>query len=187
MGKLKRMEYVPFLRHLKNYTAWKWRERRLKAYNITYVEEGIAANNANSYKTFAYHFDQHKLDGKQFIFKMDVEGAEYEVFANDSIYSYLRNAIQVIIEFHYLADKIEEAETILKRLSSTHSLIHIHSNNHANFFQYQGRLIPGAIEVTLLSNGYIAYKRYSTAGYPVPGLDHPCDRRQKDEVLDFFY
>lgn len=180
-------QLIPFLRHLKNRIVWVSREKTLKSSGITFVEEGIADKDSAQYKSLAYHFKKYGLTDKKIILKIDVEGAEYPVFNDPATYPLLSNAIQILLEFHELSSHMPELEKIMNRLSETHSLIHIHANNHGGNFTYQGKSIPDAIEATFLHNKYLPKKEYSTAAYPVPGLDQPCDKRKKDEILDFFY
>jgi hypothetical protein len=182
-----RGQIIPFLRYAKNYLVWTVKEKKLPNYKISFYEEGISATDTPDYKTFNFHFNQHKLKDKKFIFKIDVDGAEYEVFNDKSIYLLLQNAVQIYIEFHSLDEKLEQVAEIITNLESTHSLIHIHANNYADTFIYQGRTIPKVIEVSFLLNTYITDKHLSTAGYPVEGLDRPCDSSKEDIVLDFFH
>jgi hypothetical protein len=185
--KLGKGQMIPFLRHLKNRIKWISVERSLKSANITFVEEGIADQDSDLYKSLAYHFQKYDLADKQIILKIDVEGAEYPVFNDPATYPLLANTIQVLLEFHEASSKMPELLTIMNRLSETHSLIHIHANNHAPNFSYQGKSVPDAFEATFLHNKYLPTREYTTAAYPLPGLDQPCDRRKPDVVLDFFY
>ena len=185
--KLKKGEIVPFLRHVKNYLYWIFEESTLKASNINFIQEGIANSDNVQYKSLAYHFKKYNVADKKIIFKIDVEGAEYPVFNDPAVYSMLHNAIQIIAEFHDLRNQIEPVINIMNKLSETHSLIHIHSNNHAGTFKYNGKDVPEAIEVTFLLNKYLSEKKYTDEVYPVPGLDAPCDRKKPDIPLTFFY
>ncbi|MES2268328.1 MAG: hypothetical protein V4520_16315 [Bacteroidota bacterium] len=185
--KLFKGEFIPFLRHLKNYMVWKKTEATLPKYNIKFIEEGINDEDIADYKTFKYHYDQYNLAGKKIIFKLDVEGFEYQVFKDKTIYPLLANAIQIYIEFHDVERKIEEVADIITTLQQTHSLVHIHANNHAEFFNYNGKMVPEVMEVTFVLNDYLPTKNLSTTPYPVEGLDRSCDRLKEDVVLDFFY
>lgn len=187
LAKLFKGKLIPFLRHLKNFCKWPLQERILNKYKIEFIEEGISDKDSNYYKTFRYHFNKYKLSGKKIIFKLDVEGAEYPVFSDGSIYSYLSDAVQIYIELHDLTHNLENVANIISNLKKTHSLIHIHANNHDDVFEYKGKYIPNTIEVSFLHNSYIPSKNLSTASYPIPGLDQSCDRLKKDIVLDFFY
>ena len=186
-GRLKEGGLIPFLRHAKNYLKWFFQERGLKNYKINFIEEGIAAVDAPEYKTLAYHFQKYELFDKKIILKIDVEGSEYAIFNDMSVYQLLPNAIQILLEVHLIEKNIENLIAIMQRIEKTHSLIHIHSNNHAGTFKYNGKNVPEAMEVTFLLNEYIPEQKPSDKAYPVKGLDQPCDRRKEDILLDFFY
>lgn len=187
LGKLTRGEFIPFLRHVKNYMVWMFKEGTLERDKIEFVEEGIADKNAKQYKTLAYHLEQYGLSDKKIILKMDVEGAEYPVLNDVAIYPLFGNVIQFIVEFHDVNTNMDNMFSIMNNLSKTHSLIHIHSNNHAGTFNYNGKNVPLALEATFLLNEYLPKKELAATTYPIEGLDQPCDRLKEDIVLDFFY
>lgn len=185
--KLKAGQIIPFLRHLKNRVTWGWREKQLRRYRIKIFEEGIASANSAKYKSLAYHYNKFGLYDKKIILKIDVEGAEYDVFSDQVVYKLLENCVQLIVEFHEISKNLEKLISIMEHISQTHSLIHIHHNNHTGTFIYEGKNVPDAIEVTFLSNDYIPEKKYSTVTYPIAGLDSPCHKHKRDIALDFFY
>ncbi|HWD88593.1 MAG TPA: hypothetical protein VG367_10735 [Mucilaginibacter sp.] len=185
--KIKTGQVIPFLRHIKNRVAWIFEQAKLKRYRIRFYEEGIALSDSGKYKSLSYHYDKFDLYNKKIILKMDVEGAEYEVFDDTSVFKLLGNCLQVIIEFHDVSKNLERLISFMERISKTHSLIHIHSNNHTGTFTIGGKNIPDTIEMTLLLNEYVPERNYSKASYPIPGLDHPCHKLKPDIALDFFY
>lgn len=187
ISKLFKRQIKPFLRHLKDFLYWPIEEKKLHKYKIRFVKEGILDKDLDQYKTLRYHFNKYNLSNKKFIFKLDVEGAEYPVFSDESIYGYLSNAIQIYIEFHYLSDNLERVSKIISKLKKTHSLIHIHANNRADYFEYAGKNVPNAIEVSFVNNDYLPTKIYANTSYPIAHLDNPCDRLKEDIILDFFY
>jgi hypothetical protein len=178
---------IPFLRHAKKYVQWFFKEKNLKKYQINFIEEGIAAVDTPNYKTLAYHFKKYDLYDKKIILKIDVEGSEYAIFNDVSVFELLPNAIQILMEVHLIERNIENLVEIMHRIEKTHSLIHIHSNNHVGTFKYKGKNVPEAMEVTFLLNEYISEQQPSDRAYPVKGLDQPCDRLKEDILLDFFY
>jgi len=185
--KLKKGQLIPFLRHLKNYSEWFFKERTLKRYKIQFVQEGISDKNSGEYKSLGYHFSKYDLHDKRIILKIDVEGSEYPIFNDDKIYSILPNAVQILMEIHLIEKNIENLIDMMNKISKTHSLIHIHANNHVGTFKYHGKDVPEAVEVTFLLNEFLPEKIYSSSSYPVAGLDQPCDRLKEDISLDFFY
>ncbi len=139
------------------------------------------------YKSLATHFAEYGLFDKNIILKIDVEGAEYPVFKDPKVYGLLNNTIQIFMELHNIDRHLESLDYFMDNISKTHTLIHIHANNHAGTFQLDGKNVPETLEVTFLANKYIPNKEYATDKYPIAGLDQPCDRLKSDLVLDFFY
>ena len=185
--KLKKGDLINFLRHSKNYVSWFFREKGLKNYKINFIQEGIGITDSQDYKSLSYHFKKYDLYNKRVILKIDVEGAEYDIFNDNATYEILPNAIQILLEFHYIEKNIENLKEIIKNISKTHSLIHIHANNHAGTFKHEGKDVPEAMEITFILNTLLTDKVYSDASYPIPGLDQPCDRLKADLDLNFFY
>ncbi|HEY0057400.1 MAG TPA: hypothetical protein VGB63_18770 [Pedobacter sp.] len=174
------------LSELKYFTPWQFRRLTLKNFKITLIEEGLSDKNLGSYKTLAYHLKKYNLLDKKIMLKVDIEGAEYEVFADDSIYPYLENAVQLVLEFHDLKNNLHQVHAIITKLKTTHTLIHIHANNHGGYFDFNGKRVPELIELSYLRNTYIDAAIPSQANYPIPVLDQPSHKRKPDLKLDFF-
>ena len=89
---------------------------------------------------------------RNMILKMDVEGAEWEVFSSISE-EVLNQFDQIVAEFHGLLD-FNKREIILKSLKSINrnfQLVHIHGNNGDFFYPYNGFVVPNVIEVTYVN------------------------------------
>lgn len=184
--KIKKGEYKNTLKQLIQLLLWFSQEKNLKKHNIHFIEEGLSANNTKLYKSFEYHLSQYDLHNKKIFLKIDIEGGEYEILSKNNFYDNLNNVVQLIMEFHYAKENIEKISEIIKTLSNTHSLIHIHGNNIGGTFTYNGKQIPEVFEVTFLHNSYLHDKTLSVSDYPVKGLDYPCNRRKEDIKFDFF-
>lgn len=184
---IKKGEVIPFLRYSKNFFLWKFKQKTLKKYNINYIEEGISDTDTDDYKSLAYHLKKYGLTDKNIILKIDVEGAEYPVFSDPAVFGLLHNCIQLIVEFHNLNEHMDFMKGFMTHIAKTHSLIHIHSNNHAGTFKYKGKDVPETLEATFLLNKYLPNKELSKSPYPVPGLDAPSNKTKKDIELAFFY
>jgi hypothetical protein len=185
--KIKTGDIISFLRHVKNRITWTFEQSKLKRYRIKFFEEGIASVDSGKYKSLNYHYDKFDLHDKKIILKIDVEGSEYSVFADPSVYRLLGNCLQLIVEFHDVHENLEKLITFMENVSKTHSLIHIHSNNHTGTFMVDGKSIPDTMEMTLLLNEYVPEREYSRSTYPIRGLDRPCHKLKPDIALDFFY
>jgi len=189
IGYLKKGQFVQFARQVKNLFLWNFKKRSLINHKITFVEEGISGEDSRGrgvYKSLYTHFKEYNLFDKNIILKIDVEGAEYPVFNDPKVYNLLHNSIQILMELHNIEKNLANLEYFMDNLSKTHSLVHIHSNNHVGTFNYKGKNVPEALEVTFLLNKYLPNKEYSTDKYPIKGLDSPCYKTKPDLTLDFF-
>ena len=139
-----------------------------------------------SFRGYVYHLSKYNLKDKKVFLKIDIEDAEYDVFKDESFYKYFDNVVQLVIEFHRLNTRLGELAEIIKRLSRTHSLIHIHGNNIADTFSYDGKTVPVVVEAIFLHNSFIPDKVLSAESYPIKGLDLPCNKKWEDIPLDFF-
>jgi len=184
--KIKKGEYFNTFKQFIKLLLWLTREKNLKKHNIHFIEEGLSADNTESFKSFDYHLSRYNLEDKKIFLKIDIEGAEFDIFSQKKIYTNLNNVIQLVIEFHYAAENIEKISDIVNNISKTHSLIHIHGNNIGGTFAYNGKQVPQVFEVTFLHNSFLTDKTLSASDYPVKGLDYPCNRRKEDINLDFF-
>ena len=184
--KIKNGEYKETVKKIVQLLLWLSREADLKKHRILFIQEGLAAENTDSFKTFDYHLSKYKLTEKKVFLKIDIEGAEFEVFSKNDFYNNLNNVTQLVIEFHYAGKNLESIADIITKLSGTHSLIHIHGNNCGPTFTYNKKQIPEVFEVTFLHNSFLPEKILSASGYPIAGLDFPSTKKRKDIQLDFF-
>ena len=105
------------------------------------------------------HLDQEKM-----ILKMDVEGAEWDVFSSidDDTLSLFD---QIVIEMHWIwnfnfSDKILAS---LEKLNKNHQLVHIHGSNGSFAIPVGDRNIPNVIEATYVKKdgrGFESSKRF---------------------------
>jgi Methyltransferase FkbM domain len=187
IGYLKKGQFIQFMRQTKNLLLWVVKKNTLKNSKIEFVEEGIAPADSEKYKSMAWHFKKYGLSNKKIILKIDVEGAEYPVFNDPAVYDLLHNSIQILMELHDVEKNLPSLESFMDNISKTHSLIHVHANNHAETFRLNGKDVPQALEVTFLLNKYLPEKVLSTQTYPIKGLDQPCNKTKPDLALNFFY
>ncbi|MDQ2752332.1 MAG: FkbM family methyltransferase [Bacteroidota bacterium] len=185
-NELKGGEWYTGSKHIFRLIMWQLQEKNLPKYGIHFIEEGLAGSNSGLFKTLDYHLSKYNLLNKKFFLKIDIEGSEYDVLKEESFYNHVQNVVQMVFEFHYVKEKLPELAEIMKRLSQTHSLIHIHANNNAGTFDYNGKNVPEVLEVVFLHNSFLPQKELTQKSYPVEGLDFPCNWRRKDVVVDFF-
>ena len=118
--------------------------------------------------------------------KMDIEGGEFpwlHALSTDQ----LQHFQQIVIEIHGCNDDSWGASwndkmDCLKKLSTTHFLVHVHGNNHSGTRSYmikkedgssQEMIIPDVIELTYVRKSILDELPLNTTVFPIPGLDTP--------------
>jgi hypothetical protein len=105
------------------------------------------------------------------LLKVDIEGGEYTAF-NDIDLSLQTG---VLIEFHNLHESANRNRIIslLSNELKEFVLFHIHANNWTGTFNLDGIQFPQTIEVSLIHQSLIPYKKVDKASYPISELDFP--------------
>jgi len=122
------------------------------------------------------------------LLKIDIEGFEWEVFANTPSRVFNQFS-QVVAELHWLErigeyDFGERARRGISNLMSTHKLVHVHANNHAPWIVLGGVCLPCVIEITLARKDLGTFE-VSDEIFPTP-LDMPCHSQLADLYLGRF-
>lgn len=163
--------------------------------NCHYFREGISAEDrpSENLMSLATHVAQNGHESeKDMIFKMDVEGAEWEVLDKLDP-SLLRRFEQITLEWHYL-ERLEQGDSratfkaILTKLRQDFDLIHVHANSVIKLHMLFGS-IPSAryIELSFLRKG-IAKPEPWRKVIPTQ-LDRPnrfTNAVTQDHVLSFY-
>lgn len=91
------------------------------------------------------------MNEKHMILKMDIEGAEWDVFENEKENVFERFD-QLVFEIHNLlkTDKWGYYAKCLERLRRTHELVHIHANNVSRFALIDGLKLADCMELTYI-------------------------------------
>jgi len=128
------------------------------------------------------------LEQTNMLLKIDVEGAEWDVF--DALSHHLLARFdQIVVEFHgleYLGVRtfLDRAVRVFRTLTSYHEAIHIHANNYSEIAIIEGVPVPGVVEVTYaLRNRFTflpSHEMFPTA------LDQPCRPDRPDIFLGPF-
>lgn len=148
--------------------------------DVTYIKEGIGAVDAEPLFTLENHVNRFVPEGSNFILKMDVEGAEWEVLKTAD----LSRVSQLIIEFHDLQDDHWDA---IRKLNEKFHLVHIHGNNcHNQPWTYIDRvhMMPRYLECTYVRKDLVTVVP-STRQFPGP-LDRQCRKDVPELTLTFW-
>jgi len=172
-----------------------WKKKELRGKDILFVNEGISAKKAGKYDVLSSHLKRFGQTTGRLLLKLDVEGAEYEVFNCDATYDSLANVNQLLIEFHDLKNRLRNLYMILKRLSQDFEIIHIHANNAGHTFLLYDLVgdgntdkeLPDILEISLVRRELIHANDILGLPelYPVPDLDFPCDPFKADIKISF--
>ncbi|MCE0522569.1 MAG: FkbM family methyltransferase [Methylacidiphilales bacterium] len=97
--------------------------------------------------------EMNKHQGADLILKMDIEGAEWEVFAGIDP-DLLRVFRQIVVELHSLhrvaePDWHQQATSALTHLTRHHQVVHVHGNNLSSIVVAGDLRITESLEVTL--------------------------------------
>ncbi len=119
--------------------------------------------------------------------KMDIEGGEYPWLLAVNVET-LHKFKQIVIECHGINDdswgcRLSDKMNCLKKLNTTHYLVHAHGNNNSHVTDK----IPDVIELT-----YVNKKCFSSTpaknnkAFPIDKLDYPNNLNYKDHDLNFY-
>lgn len=126
-----------------------------------------------------YHVTKHNINSilpeDDFILKMDVEGAEWEILReiNDTTMEKMK---MLAIEFHfgnydcYTKNNPYDIIDVLTKLKNTHTLIHVHGNTNGGFVE--NMKLPAVLECCYVLNEY-ATNEIDMSEYPILDLDYP--------------
>jgi hypothetical protein len=156
-------------------------------YRTRFYNEGIAITKQVKYNTFANHLRRFGEENARVLLKIDIEGGEYDLFCDESFLGSLDKVVQIAIEFHDLERRIVDFRSILEVLSKQFSVVHLHANNYGGVFQNSGTLVPGTVELTLISNSYLKTQVPDTTPLPIRGLDYPNDKTADDIDLSSLF
>ena len=123
---------------------------------------------------------------KDIILKIDVEGAEWDVFSTISE-DVLKKFSQIAIELHWICNRIKNKEQYnqmiiaLDNLNKTHQVIHVHGNNYSRCELIGGVPVCQALEVTYIRKG--KYEFLNQKSEEAHRLDLPCYPKLPDYTL----
>ena len=117
--------------------------------DFTFCSLGLAGESKEKMITWPDFCKAKNLEGKKILLKVDIEGAEWESFANLQP-SDFDNVLCLIIEFHRLIH-LQEVPQQLKTfdlLNSSFVLNHCHANNNGYVYSNGSLFLPDVLECT---------------------------------------
>jgi len=148
---------------------------------IIFVKKNIGPVNSETITNLHEYIEPHN----DIFLKVDIEGHEFDslnTFSEDQF----KKIKQLVIEIHTPADidlfpeyfkglshiTNDSMFGLLKKINTTHTLVHIHGNNFCKRHSINDIVIPNVFECTFIRNDYIQEKITNKA--PVPtNLDMP--------------
>jgi hypothetical protein len=147
---------------------------------VEYIKEGIGPKDEDPLYTLETHVSRYVPEGSNFILKMDVEGAEWDVLRTAD----LSRVSQLIVEFHELQ---EDHSDVINKINEMFYLVHIHGNNcHNQPWMYIDRVhvMPRYLECTYVRKDLVTAVP-STQKFPGP-LDRKCRKDAPELNLNFW-
>jgi len=146
--------------------------------SITFIRKNISYFNSDMTTNLFDLFDRYH----QIFLKMDIESHEFRWLQTLSLQQ-LSKIKQIVIEFHFpFTDlfiqhfdaplPVYQKMDVLKKISTTHTLVHVHANNCCGTNLYNGIMVPNVFECTYVRNDIQQPERLNKEPLPTP-LDRP--------------
>lgn len=134
--------------------------------------------------SFSEQLERFQLKDKKVFLKVDIEGAEYEVFAD--ILSHAPNITGLVLEIHSLekAAFVRKAIHLLEEIEKNFVLVHIHGNNCSphrwRSFQVKSGELSSIMELTYINKNLLSGHSLSLQQkHPTP-LDMPNVSKKRE-------
>jgi len=135
---------------------------------ITYYSKYVTPGPTNLPKAIsALQTFETVSDESEFIVKIDVEGAEYEILK--SVLDYLDSISCLIVEFHQVDEHTNSFLYLISQLKKDFFISNIHFNNYSG----TPGPVPKTIEAVFVSKRYFTSLLYPSKEIPSK-LDSPC-------------
>lgn len=116
------------------------------------------------------------------VVKMDIEGSELPIFHN--IDDHMNKITQLVFEIHMSkVGSLDQWVTLFKNINKTHTLFHIHGNNHEYGMRYG---VPDVLELSYIRNDLMSHKTVETNTFPIHGLDFANCTTRPDLFLNWW-
>lgn len=153
---------------------------------FTWYKKGISGTPQEDTGNFVDHYKELGISGRVLL-KVDVEGCEYEWLENTNIEELASITTGMVLEVHDLqyGDTRERFIKCIEELNKYFYICHLHGNNCARTFRYEGDIqFPDVLELTLISKEIVNQVVISTETFPTH-LDSPNNKYLPDINLNF--
>ena len=146
--------------------------------NIQFVKKNISWMEINDTTNLHSIINQHN----NIFLKMDIETFEFRwlLTLNDELLTKIK---QLVIEFHFPFNEpgfttldqplpVNLKMDVLKKITNTHTLIHLHANNCCGTRIFNGITVPNVFECTYIRNDLVSEYKLNSQAIPHP-LDKP--------------
>jgi hypothetical protein len=126
--------------------------------------------------------------GKRITLKLDIEGAEWDLF--EGLDDGLLDQMELIVgEFHELERPHEQEryQAVFEKLNARFTLIHLHGNNFGGEHPIDGSpglMFPRTVELTYLHNRHVGRRSLSSERFPT-AIDFPNNPAAPDYEIEF--
>jgi hypothetical protein len=141
--------------------------------NLHYIKKNISGENTDTTTNLKYLIEKHN----DIFLKMDIEGGEYPWFLSLTEDD-LKHFKQMVFELHCINDDrfdcpYDKKLECLKKLASTHYIVHAHANNNGTGWGVDREVngIPTIIELTYIRKDCLEYPTLNKTPLPIEGLD----------------
>jgi len=152
---------------------------------FTWYKKGLSGTSQQDTDNFLNHYKQLGINGRVLL-KVDVEVHEYEWLQNTNIQELANITTCLVLEVHMLHDDSFRQKFIncIEELNKHFYLCHIHGNNYAPTFNYDGHDVPMVLELTFVPKETVAEVGISLESFPT-SLDTPNNPHTPDINLNF--
>lgn len=162
--------------------------------NVTWIKKNLGSTNSDNLSNLSIEMEPYN----DVFLKIDIEGHEYSLFSSFSD-ERLKKVKQLVMEIHTPADiclhpghyrGVEDKKDntllyeFLKKLTSTHTLVHVHGNNGC-YLQYLSMIkVPHVMECTFVRNDLFQEKKLNKTPFPT-SLDYSNIKEKNDYKLNY--
>lgn len=152
---------------------------------FTWYKKGLSGTNKERTDNFLNHYKELGISGRVLL-KVDVEGCEHDWLQNTDIQELAKLTTCIVLEVHMLEYDSVRKKFIgwIEELNKHFYICHIHGNNYAPTFNYEGYDVPMVLELTFVPKELVTEATLSNETFPT-NLDTPNDPSVSDINLNF--